>query len=272
MFIPHSIPVTAEVASQAEPKYWMLMMHGIYGRGGNWKTAARRITAERPDWGVLLVDLRMHGRSKGAEGPHTVAACAKDVLALIGREDREGRKIAMVAGHSFGGKVALSVHKERPNLPIWLFDSGPGPRPGTYDDPKNTVMAVLRMMEALPETFASRAEFQDLVVEKGFGRPLAAWLGMNLEACPEGYRNALDTSAMRDLLRDYFAVDLWPAIESSETIVHVAIASRGSSITQESQARLRDTPHVQAHLLDGGHWLHVDALDALVTKVVASLV
>ncbi len=269
MFIPHYSSVSSDLA--ALPTQWLIMMHGIYGRGGNWKTAAREITALRPDWGVLLVDLRMHGRSKGAPRPHTVGACGADVLALIAQQEAEGRTIGMVAGHSFGGKVALSVHEKRPGCPIWLIDSGPGPRPGTLDDPKNTVVSVLTMMEGLPATFASRAAFVEAVQAKGFALPLAQWLGMNLESCSEGYRNALDTSAMRELLGDYFERDLWPAVEASQSCVHVALASRGSSITPGDRERMQTALRVKCYPLEGGHWLHVDALEPLVAHIAASL-
>ena len=40
----------------------LLITHGIYGSGANWRAIARKVTEQRRDWGVVLVDLRGHGR------------------------------------------------------------------------------------------------------------------------------------------------------------------------------------------------------------------
>src|SRR5688500_19806674 len=66
-----------------EPKLWLLMLHGIYGSGRNWGTIARRLVEARPEWGVLLVDLRNHGQSRGFSGPHTLHAAAADLDRLV---------------------------------------------------------------------------------------------------------------------------------------------------------------------------------------------
>lgn len=270
MFTSYFSTVTSD--SEPSPSKWLIMMHGIYGRGANWKTAARKISELRPSWGVLLVDLRMHGRSKGAPGPHTLASCAGDVLSLMDQQRESGRDVEMVVGHSFGGKVALTMREQRPDMcPLWLIDSGPGPRPGMLEDPSNTVVSVLSMLEELPPTFSDRAEFLAAVQSYGFAKPLAQWLGMNLESCAAGYRSSVDTAAMRSLLADFFERDLWGAIEGSQTPVHVALASRGSSVAQTDRERLHATQQVEAHELDGGHWLHVDALGPLVERIVGSL-
>ena len=64
----------------------------------------RKLNERRPDWGVILVDLRQHGRSEAGQTPHTVGACAEDLHAIIG----ELGVIDALAGHSFGGKVVAT--------------------------------------------------------------------------------------------------------------------------------------------------------------------
>ena len=91
--------------SDAEPARWLLLTHGFFGAGSNWRSIARKLTERRPEWGVLLVDLRQHGRSERGEPPHTIAACAEDVSALV----RELGGVRAIAGHSFGGKVVLAT-------------------------------------------------------------------------------------------------------------------------------------------------------------------
>lgn len=64
-----------------------------------------------PSWQILLVDLRCHGETarldtSPRDGPHSVASAADDVLRLL----RNLRLFPnMLIGHSFGGKVVMSM-------------------------------------------------------------------------------------------------------------------------------------------------------------------
>src|SRR5688572_17676276 len=95
----HLLSHTRVTGAGAAPERWLLMLHGIYGSGRNWGTIARRLVEARPEWGVLLVDLRNHGGSQGFPPPHTLQASAADVDRLVEALDFHG---AAVLGHSFG--------------------------------------------------------------------------------------------------------------------------------------------------------------------------
>ena len=58
------------------PSRWVLFLHGFLGAGRNWASIGRGVVEARPDWGVVLVALRLHGDSQGLAPPHTVAASA----------------------------------------------------------------------------------------------------------------------------------------------------------------------------------------------------
>ena len=47
-----------ERIARGTPARWLLLTHGIYGAGSNWRGIARKLVERRPDWGVVLVDLR----------------------------------------------------------------------------------------------------------------------------------------------------------------------------------------------------------------------
>jgi len=126
----------------------LLVTHGILGTGANWRSIARKLVAARPDWAVELVDLRQHGRSEPGEPPHTLAAAAGDVRALLD----ELPDIVAVAGHSFGGKTMLAMRAIAPArlLATWIFDASPSTRDGVSDP---TVARVLSLMERLPRVW-----------------------------------------------------------------------------------------------------------------------
>src|SRR5688572_10356295 len=116
------------------------MLHGIFGRGRNWLSIAKGVVAQRPEWSVVLADLRQHGASRGFDPPHDLEACARDVDALGPRD--------AILGHSFGGKVALVA-----GAPIvWVVDSDPSAKETAGES-----MEMLRWLEKHPR-FATRQD------------------------------------------------------------------------------------------------------------------
>lgn len=241
------------------------MLHGILGTGANWRSIARAVTERRPEWGVVLVDLRQHGRSDNGEPPHDVPACAGDVLALI--DDIGGADA--IGGHSFGGKVALAARSTvRPGLvQTWMFDASPSARPERATDTTELVGQLLTVMERLPQTWERREDFVEAVVSSGHPRPLAQWLAMNLVPNGPGFVLRLDIAAIRSMLADFYSRDLWPVLVDPTLpgTVEIVIAQRSPIITHDDRRRLASAPpHVHVHTVDAGHWLHVDAPGAVI--------
>ena len=83
----------------------LLLVHGLTGHGRRWKTLAEQ---HLPEVAVLAPDLLGHGRSSWA-APWTLDANVEALAALL-----DGPTV--VAGHSFGGAVALNLAAARPDL------------------------------------------------------------------------------------------------------------------------------------------------------------
>jgi esterase len=253
-----------EPIASGDPARWLVMTHGICGSGGNWRTIARKLVARRPEWGVQLVDLRQHGRSEPGEPPHTIAACADDMRALIAEL---GTPVAALAGHSFGGKVVIATRAIVAVRQTWTFDADPGPR--TAATTNDTVLRLLALVDRSPRTWARREDFVAAVVADGHPLPLAQWFAMNLFAGRGRFTIRLDPDAIRALLADYGRVDQWPLVrDPSRGDVELVIASRSTTYT-EPPANL--PPHVRATVIEGGHWLNVDNPDAIVELLASRL-
>jgi pimeloyl-ACP methyl ester carboxylesterase len=253
--------------STTAPERWFALTHGIYGAGSNWRSIARKLNERRPEWGVVLVDLRQHGRSEPGAPPHTIAACAEDLRALL---DELG-DVRAIAGHSFGGKVALAARPLVAPGQLWVLDASPSRRDPTAD-PSNTVMRVLELMERAPRGWARRDDFVAALVGQGQEEGLARWLAMSLVPEPSGtLALRFDFAALREMLASYYATDLWDVLEAPGGDVEVVVAERSSALGAADLGRLAVAPpHVHVHRVAAGHWLHIDA-PALVVDLFARL-
>lgn len=252
-----------QLVQEGEARLWMLVLHGIYGQGRNWSSVARRIVRARPEWGAVLVDLRMHGASQGFAPPHTVAAAAADLDAL---EAVVSGQVGAVVGHSFGGKVALARAADGPAglRQVWLIDSTPAARA-----PEGSAWEMLQVIRSLPAAFATRADLTGALERAGVAAPVAQWMATNLESSSDGFRWRFDLEAIEALLRDFFRLDLWHVVERPPegVEVHVVKAEASAVLAGDDLARAERATaggRTFLHRIAGGHWLNADNPDAVV--------
>ena len=268
---PPNLNYTSVEDEGGKPQKWLFLLHGIYGSGRNWGTLARRLVEQRPEWGVLLVDLRLHGGStEGFGPPHTVQAAADDVARL---EDHLGFSANALLGHSFGGKVALvRARGEHALGQVWVADSTL--RTG---EPFGSAWRVIEIVRDLPDTFETRDELVDPLEREGYARGVGQWLGINLERSGDGFRWKLDWEGVEAMLRDYFATDVWQMVEDPPegTEVHVIRATESDAVDAEAQERITKagerTGRTFLHEVQAGHWLNVDNPEAVLDLLTAGL-
>jgi esterase len=237
----------------------MLFLHGILGSGANLRGLAQGFVQADPSLAVYLVDLRLHGRSRDFPPPHDVRGCARDLVAL---EGTLAEPVIGVVGHSFGGKVALAYHAQRPQLSrVVTLDSDPGSRPDRVGSEQTT--AVLEMLARAPRHYEKREQFIEYVHAEGHSRAIADWLAMNLSRRADGFDLDIDLPGIHALLDSYFASDLWPVLEQSRAQIDIVIGGRSQVWDQANRARIEalavQKPGLRVHLLeDAAHWVHVD--------------
>lgn len=259
--MPSASLATSVIGDPDAPRS-LLFLPGIFGRGRNWAPVARRVVAAHPSWRGRLVDLRHHGASPRPAPPHTLDACARDVIELL---HAEGAPVVII-GHSFGGKVALQVAAIEPSCiaQVWVIDSTPAARA-----PGGSAWRMLDVVASLPTDFSSRHEALAGITAGGFAAPVAAWMSTNLAFADGRYRWTLDFRVMRALMDDFFRGDLWDLVEAPPPglEIHVVKATQSSVLDGEAVERLaaaEATQHgVHLHHLEGGHWLNTDNPDGL---------
>lgn len=245
---------------------WLL--HGILGSGRNWRSFARRLSEAHPEWQFWMPDLRGHGGAPPRPPPHTVEAVARDLWDLPTPE--------VVIGHSFGGKVALTWARVAPVPPreVVVLDAPPGRSPPS--DRTHEALAVLRAVRDAPCPAASREDLRDHLRRAGLPESIVAWLltSTRRQSDPEGWTWVYDIDAVQDMIEDYFALDLWPLLAPGAlpTRVRFVRAGRSDRWTEAELARFDVAPHLALETIpNAGHWVHVDAPDALRALLARSL-
>uniref|UniRef100_A0A8C5IDC8 sn-1-specific diacylglycerol lipase ABHD11 n=1 Tax=Junco hyemalis TaxID=40217 RepID=A0A8C5IDC8_JUNHY len=119
-----AVPLTHVEVEGRRDRPPLVLLHGLFGSHSNFQTVAKTL-ARRGSGKVLTVDARNHGSS-----PHspvmTYEAMSLDVQHLL---SRLGITKCILVGHSMGGKTAMTLALQRPDLVERLIsvDVGPGP-------------------------------------------------------------------------------------------------------------------------------------------------
>lgn len=261
------------------------VLHGLLGSGRNWRSFSRSLastlSAASPpsDWRMVLVDLRNHGRSAEQGGfgpPHDMFSAAKDLADLV--KSRGWAWPDAVIGHSMGGKVALQFaqscargdYGESAACPrlLGVLDSVPGEvKPDNSD---GEVEKVLETLQSLPSKIPSRKWLVNHVLELGFSKSLAEWIGSNLKKSGDHETWAFNLEGAIQMFNSYRETSYWSLLEEPPKATEIAIVRAEKSdrwdpdVIQRlerlpSLGRDRSEGKVSVHVLpNSGHWVHVD--------------
>ncbi|KAI3972838.1 hypothetical protein MKX01_019496 [Papaver californicum] len=258
-----------------------VLLHGILGGRKNWGSFARRLAQEFPMWQFLLVDLRCHGDSTSIKkrGPNTVASAALDVLKLVAQLRVTPR---ILVGHSFGGKVALSMVEQaakplaRP-VKVWVLDATPGKvRPG--GDGEDHPGELIAFLSTLPKQVASKRDVVSALIKEGFSKDVAQWVVTNLrptDSSSSSFSWVFDLKGIAEMYKSYEETNLWKFVEDVPRGVHINFLKAERSLHRWALGDLQrihaaeeqaadEGGGVQMHVLeDAGHWVHADNPDGL---------
>ncbi|MEZ4366563.1 MAG: hypothetical protein R2939_09785 [Kofleriaceae bacterium] len=158
-----------------------------------------------------------------------------------------------------------------------MLDSSPSARSPEELAGDDGALAVIEALTALPPRFADRAAFVAALTDGGHSQALAQWLALSLVPADGGVRLRFDLGAIRAMIDDYLAQDLWP-VATDDALpgeVHLVVAGRSTTVSPADRARLAAASashRVHGHLVaDAGHWLHVDAPEHVIDLLAQTL-
>ncbi|OUU20670.1 MAG: hypothetical protein CBC13_10385 [Planctomycetia bacterium TMED53] len=259
------------------PEEWILLLHGILGSGGNWAGFARELAQKRPEYGVLVPDHRLHGRSDSGSPPDQLESCILDLEMLLRQFPGT---IRAVIGHSFGSKIGVELAIRQSSIrQAFILDADPGPL--LLQGKSRSDFQVLILMDALraaPPLFSGREEFVKYMGGFGFRPEIAGWVGKNLRREEDGLRLNLDLDRIENLLLDHHEFDLWPRLSHPAVdTINFIVGDRSKVVTDTTRKQLirlcDQSPdrHSLAILPNAGHWLHVDQPRMLLEKLLERL-
>jgi pimeloyl-ACP methyl ester carboxylesterase len=183
----------------------------------------------------------------------------------------EGLVAGAVLGHSFGGKVAMALARRlgeasRPLEHLFVVDSTPGARPDGRGSAG--VREIVELLMQLPDEFPDRDGFTAWIEARGVSRPVAMWLAMNVRRVDGDSRFVfrMDVPQVRAMMKDYFDRDYWSVFEHPEPTrrTHLIAGGKSQVIDDVDLERARGCPRTTVDVIaEAGHWVHVDAPDAL---------
>ncbi len=237
----------------------VVLLHGLFGQGKNWLTAAKALSS---DFRVLMVDLPDHGRSAWTDD-FSYPAMADQLAELLADEP------VHVVGHSMGGKVAMALALRHPSLVsrLVVVDVSPVPAAGLSNFPRYVAGMRALDLEALPGRAAADAGLAEAVpdpVVRGF-------LLQNLRRDPAagpGWRWQMNLALLGDRLDD---VADWPELDAEPfpgPVLWLAGAESDYIRPEYAPAMRRLFPRVQlVTVKNSGHWVHADQPEVFVQAV-----
>jgi len=219
----------------------LVMIHGLLvGNMATWYFGAAPALAKQ--FSVLLYDLRGHGRSQRPPTGYTLADMTDDLVGLV---DQQPQPVTLV-GHSYGGLIALNFAIRFPDrVSRLVLVEAPLP-PSEFTELTEFVqLDPAEMVESMPD------QLQAMVATGG---RRARRFVTGLAELATSTTILQDLQSEPDIPADKLATVPCPTL---------AVYGRKSACLPVADRLRAAIPHCQIGLLDGGHFLPVEAADEL---------
>lgn len=232
-------------------------LHGLFGQGKNWTTLAKQLSGDRQ---VILIDMPNHGRSAWTAGVSypDMAEAVAEVLADHGP--------TAVVGHSMGGKIAMALALQRPELVerLCVVDISPVDYQGLTSFGKYVHGMRALDLDQLTDRTAADVGLQPYVEDA----TVRGFLLQNLRRDGQSWRWQMNLQVLGDQL-DVLAG--WPQIAADPYQGKVLwLAGQNSHYIQPEYADPMHALFPRARLVTikkAGHWVHSEQPEAFLATL-----
>lgn len=224
----------------------LILVHGLFGSGRNWRAIARYLSKSR--W-VVTVDMRNHGNSFWNSG-NSYFDLADDLAHLITHLGG----VAEVMGHSMGGKAAMVLALNNPEMIQRLIIADIAPV--GYAHSQNDKIEVMQSLSL--SQFDRRSAAETALKEKLDDAGLAAFFAQSLSFDDPAPKWLLNLDALH---ANMDAIIGFPALNGSFA-KEVLFLCGGDSDYVDNSGKTeisRLFPSAITQTIEGaGHWIHAD--------------
>ena len=235
----------------------IIILHGLFGMLDNWQTIAKKLAE---DYMVYLVDLRDHGKSEHTDD-FNYPLLAQDIAEFL---ESEWIHEAYIIGHSMGGKTALQLVKDYPDLveKLVVVDIGIKAYKGGHE-------IILKALSSVPITEVQSRKEVEMHLSQYISEPgIRLFLMKNLTRNKEGgYRWKMNLKLLINHYQEILAGITFDDIVDTETLF--VRGGNSSYILDEDIESL--TSHFEdakvKTIADAGHWVHAEKPNELLSAI-----
>lgn len=236
----------------------LLIAHGLFGSGRNWKAIATRLSKR---FRVLTVDMRNHGNSPFAP-EMTYAAMADDLREIV-----EAEGPLSLLGHSMGGKTSMVLALTAPAGIERLIVGDIAPV--AYGHTQTPLIDAMAAVDLSAVTRRSDADRQ--LAERVEDRAIRAFLIQSLAIEDGVARWRLNLPVLRTHMPEIIGFPDLSGTFEGPTLFAVGAASDYMTAEGRERAKALFPRHRVVSLKGAGHWLHADQPEAFAATVAAFL-
>jgi pimeloyl-ACP methyl ester carboxylesterase len=236
----------------------LVVLHGLFGSGGNWRSVARQLAEART---VYLVDLRNHGSSPWAD-TMGYAEMAEDVLQLI---ERQRLQRPAVLGHSVGGNIAMALALMHPQAvgQVVVADIAPV----SYPDRLSPVADA--MLAADVDSATSREQVRERLAARLPDAGVVAFLLGNLVARDGRWAWRVNLAVIRAAIAELIHFPQTLTGLRYQRPLQVIAGADSDYVTEPDGVEFRPMfPDARIEFIPAaGHWVHADQPQAFVAAL-----
>lgn len=231
----------------------VVIMHGLFGMLDNWQTIAKKLAE---DYMVYIVDLRDHGKSEHTDA-FNYQLLAQDVADFL---ESEWIHSAYIIGHSMGGKTALQLTADHPDLveKLVVVDIGMKQYPGGHE-------TIIKALNAVPiDKVQSRQEVEDVLSQYVDEPGVRLFLMKNLSREKTGgYRWKMNLPLLTQHYQDILAaIEIEDIVDTPTMFVRGGKSRYISDEDIQTMSPLFDDVRWET-VTDAGHWVHAEQANEL---------
>ncbi len=235
----------------------LLIVHGLYGSGRNWGAVAKRLAQGRR---VISVDQRNHGQSPW-HASHSYEDMAADLAEVI---TAQGAPMD-VLGHSMGGKAAMVLALQNPDLVNRLIVADIAPVAYEHDQSQH-----IQSMRAVDLTQVNkRSDAMAQLAKTVDDTTLQSFFTQSLDLKEQRWRLNLDA-----LEANMPKILSFPEVsgEFARPTLFLSGANSDYVLPQHRPTIRAHFPKARfAKITGAGHWLHAEKPREFITSVAAWL-